>query len=52
MQSLARPGGNATGLSTLGSGLVPKRIELIRELVPNARRIGLLYDSREPSCQN
>jgi putative ABC transport system substrate-binding protein len=48
VQSLARPGGNATGLSTLGSGLVAKRIELIRELVPKARRMGLLYDSREP----
>ena len=51
VQSLARPGGNVTGLSTLGSGLVPKRVELIRELVPNARRIGLLYDSREPAAR-
>lgn len=51
VQSLARPGGNATGLGTLGSGLVPKRVELIRELVPKARRIGLLYDSREPSAE-
>ena len=49
VKSLARPGGNATGLSTLGTGLVPKRIELLRELVPNARRLGLLYDLREPS---
>jgi len=49
VQSLARPGGNATGLSTLGSGLVAKRIELIRELVPKAQRLGLLYDSREPA---
>ena len=51
VKSLARPGGNATGLSTLGSGLVPKRIELIHELVPNARAVGLLYDSREPSAR-
>jgi putative ABC transport system substrate-binding protein len=51
VKSLARPGGNATGLSTLGSGLVPKRLELIRELVPKAQRIGLLYDSREPSAR-
>jgi ABC-type uncharacterized transport system substrate-binding protein len=36
-------------LSTLGSGLVAKRIELIRELVPKAQRLGLLYDSREPA---
>ena len=51
VQSLARPGGNATGLSTLGSGLVAKRIELIRELVPKAQRLGLLYDSREPAAR-
>ena len=51
VKSLARPGGNATGLSTLGSGLVPKRIELIHELRPNARAVGLLYDSREPSAR-
>jgi putative ABC transport system substrate-binding protein len=51
VQSLARPGGNVTGLSTLGSGLVPKRIELIRELVPKAQRLGLLYDSREPAAR-
>ena len=49
VKSLAQPGGNATGLSTLGSGLVAKRIELIRELVPKAQRLGLLYDSREPA---
>jgi putative ABC transport system substrate-binding protein len=51
VKSLARPGGNATGLSTLGSGLVPKRLELIRELMPSARAVGLLYDSREPSAR-
>ncbi|MEO6626363.1 MAG: ABC transporter substrate-binding protein [Burkholderiaceae bacterium] len=51
VKSLARPGGNATGLSTLGSGLVPKRIELIHELMPHARAVGLLYDSREPSAK-
>jgi ABC-type uncharacterized transport system substrate-binding protein len=39
-------------LSTLGSGLVPKRIELIRELVPKAQCIGLLYDSRETEREN
>ena len=51
VKSLARPGGNATGLSTLGSGLIAKRVELIRELVPKAQRLGLLYDSREPSAR-
>jgi putative ABC transport system substrate-binding protein len=52
VKSLSRPGGNVTGVSTFGSGLVPKRIELIRELVPKAQRIGVLYDSREPSARS
>ena len=33
--SLARPGGNVTGLSTQGTDIAGKRIELLRELVPN-----------------
>ena len=48
--SLSRPGANVTGLSTLGRELAPKRVELLRDLVPNLRRIGLFYDrSREPA---
>src|SRR5262249_6273221 len=35
--SLARPGGNATGLSIQGTDLVGKRLELLREVVPNLR---------------
>jgi putative ABC transport system substrate-binding protein len=51
VRSLARAGGNATGLSTLGRELAAKRIELLRELLPTVRRIGLLYDtSREPGA--
>ena len=50
--SLSRPEANVTGLSTLGRELAPKRVELLRELVPNLRRIGLLYDrSREPAVK-
>ena len=40
--SLNRPGGNLTGVSTIGSELVPKRLELLRELLPTARKIALL----------
>jgi putative ABC transport system substrate-binding protein len=36
VNSLARPGGNATGISILNAELVPKRIELISELVPRS----------------
>ena len=52
VKSLARPGGNATGISTFGSGLVAKRIELIRQFLPNGRRVGVLYDTREPSARS
>jgi putative ABC transport system substrate-binding protein len=51
VKSLARPGANITGVSTYGSSLVAKRIELIRQLLPRAKRIGVLYDRREPSAR-
>jgi putative tryptophan/tyrosine transport system substrate-binding protein len=46
--SLARPGGNITGLTTLGVELGPKRLELLHELVPNATSIALLVDPNNP----
>jgi putative ABC transport system substrate-binding protein len=42
--SLARPGGNLTGVSLLGGELTPKRIEIISELVPRAKVIALLVN--------
>ena len=47
--SLARPGGNITGLSTMGQDLSGKRLELIREVVPRLRRIGVLWHQDSPS---
>ena len=44
--SLARPGGNLTGSSDLHSGLVAKRLELLKEVVPSASRLAVLWDSR------
>ena len=44
VDSLARPGGNITGVSILNVELIPKRIELISELVPEARIIALLVN--------
>jgi putative tryptophan/tyrosine transport system substrate-binding protein len=41
-QSLARPGGNATGLTVQPSDLAGKRIGLLREIVPNVRRLSAL----------
>src|SRR5262245_17185793 len=42
--SLARPGGNLTGVSILAVQLVPKRLELLCELVPQARTIAMLVN--------
>jgi putative tryptophan/tyrosine transport system substrate-binding protein len=42
--SLARPGGNVTGISFVASLLVPKRLELLHQLVPEAKAIGALIN--------
>jgi putative ABC transport system substrate-binding protein len=43
--SLARPGGNITGLSAIVGELSPKRLELIREIVPGLARIAVLANT-------
>jgi putative ABC transport system substrate-binding protein len=43
--TLARPGGNVTGLSNQGLKLVGKRLELLREVIPGLRRLGILGNS-------
>jgi len=45
VKSLARPGGNITGLADLGLELVPKGLEIFRELIPRLRRVLLVYDA-------
>jgi putative ABC transport system substrate-binding protein len=42
--SLARPGGNLTGINFVSNELVPKRLELLRELVPGAARVAVLVN--------
>jgi putative ABC transport system substrate-binding protein len=44
--SMARPGGSTTGVSIVGAKLDLKRLELLHECVPQARRIGVLMDPR------
>jgi putative ABC transport system substrate-binding protein len=46
--SLARPGGNVTGLSAQGLDLIAKRLELVKELVPSALRLAYLGNPDEP----
>jgi putative tryptophan/tyrosine transport system substrate-binding protein len=45
VSSFNRPGGNVTGVSTYTSELGPKRLELLRELVPKATKIAMLVNS-------
>jgi putative ABC transport system substrate-binding protein len=49
--SLARPGGNLTGVSIMTTELVPKRLELISELVPQARVIAFLVNPSSLSVE-
>jgi len=49
--TLARPGGNLTGISFLIIELNPKRFELLRELVPQAGAIALLVNPNNPSIE-
>ena len=46
--SLARPGGNLTGVTILAAELTAKRLELLRELVPGASRVAVLIDPGNP----
>jgi putative ABC transport system substrate-binding protein len=50
--SLSRPGGNATGVSFLLSDLGPKQLGLLLELVPDAKRIGLLVNPYNANVEN
>jgi putative ABC transport system substrate-binding protein len=48
IESLARPGGNVTGLTNLGPELGGKRLELLKEAVPKLARVAVLYDPVAP----
>ena len=47
-QSLTRPGGNVTGVAGLGANLAAKALELMRELRPTTRRMGVLASAPDP----
>jgi putative tryptophan/tyrosine transport system substrate-binding protein len=51
IQSYAHPGGNVTGIMPYVNGLPTKQLELARELVPGATRIGLLDDVTDPKAR-
>ena len=50
--SLNRPGGNATGITFLGSELIAKKFELLHEMIPTATRIAVLVNPRNVATKN
>ncbi len=48
--SFAHPGGNITGVTTFSTELTAKRIELLKELVPNLSRVALLHNMSNPAA--
>jgi putative ABC transport system substrate-binding protein len=51
VRSLNQPGGNVTGVVNLSNTLVPKRVQLIREVAPNAELIAVLLNPDNPNFQ-
>lgn len=49
--SLARPGGNVTGLSTLGRQLITKRLEILKDVVPRLTRAGVMWSGQATVSQ-
>jgi putative ABC transport system substrate-binding protein len=49
VESLARPGGNVTGLSAISSDLVGKRLELLKDVVPGLSRVAVLWNAANPA---
>jgi putative ABC transport system substrate-binding protein len=50
--SLNRPGANVTGIANLSAELSPKQLQLLREVIPNAARFGVLADPAFPGIQS
>jgi len=48
--SLGRPGGNVTGVTSLGTGLIGKRFEVLAEVIPKLSRLAVLWDMNNPTA--
>ena len=51
-RSLARPGGNITGIYTMTEEMNPKRLDLLKEVVPSIRRVGVLLRDDFPNVED
>ena len=51
VQSLARPGGNVTGTTSIASVLTGKRLELLKETIPALSRVAVLWNPLDPGSQ-
>jgi putative ABC transport system substrate-binding protein len=49
---LARPGGNITGLTSSSAELGGKRLELLKQVIPKASRVAVLYNPADPTCSS
>jgi ABC-type uncharacterized transport system substrate-binding protein len=48
VETLARPGGNSTGITNIAAILTGKRLELLKETIPKVRRVAVLWDPQAP----
>ena len=51
VKSLGRPGGNVTGVSNMSAELAGKRVELLHEILPGVKRLGVIGDSSDPNTK-
>jgi len=51
VSNLARPEANVTGVTTVGTSLAPKRAELLKRILPQASRIGVLFDPADSASR-
>jgi putative ABC transport system substrate-binding protein len=49
--SLARPGGNITGMSLLGPEVAGKRFELLKSIIPNVKKVGIFWNPDDPAAR-
>lgn len=49
VDSLARPGGHLTGIGDLAAELAPKRLQLLKEIAPQMRRVAMLWNAGDPA---